>query len=244
MVFSGLIDDFLLHDRAVVQHLFPRISHRLEAMGLFDRDTLLFLLPLFVALHDTLGHRLPYPLHHWVKQNVGEFLMSSFEDMGADSQFYWMATAPEMRALMLELVSPEILEVWPYIWLLKRFCHYAFRGTATDPYHGALMHDNDARVGSLEWSFFLKHGAVVQLSDGTYDFDSQAFSAAADRLLEAWLDVEKQVPQGLEAYARGICDFHRSHIQFDPTDGRWMVPCELRDAFDAVRRGARLRRRG
>ncbi|HYG11766.1 MAG TPA: hypothetical protein VD835_17600 [Pyrinomonadaceae bacterium] len=230
LLFSNVADQFMTEDMAVVRKLFPHDARRLGQSGVLNDTTLRYLFSIFLVLHDTLGHTAPHSVHHWVKKLVGNFLLDPFEELGADTQFFWMATSEKMRGYLSQILTAEEAEALPVLWLLKRICHYIRRGFLLDAQHGNLMEDADARIGVLLWQYFTTHGAIVR-EDNHFYLNHALFPATIEKLLDDWLEVEGEVPGGVESYAGAICEFDARYRSVDPSTGKWEIPADLRHVF-------------
>lgn len=227
LLFSATADEFVEHDLPTVDALFPEEGRRLRRLGATDPQMVKSLFNIFLVLHDTLGHTAPHPVHHWVKRLTGPFLLDPFEELGADTQFFWMASAERMKPFLAQILTPEEAEALPLLWLMKRVCHYSRRGIEEDPLHGTLMKDGDARTGVLFWQYFLQHGVIVRQGDH-FLLDRELFPAGVERLLDEWLAVESKLPGGVESYIRALSDFYLKYRSSDQESGKWAIPYDLR----------------
>ena len=229
LLFSIVAEEFIDHDLALVEVLFPEESRRLRQRGVLNSETVDFLFNIFLVLHDSLGHTVPYPVHHWVKRLIGSFMLDPFEELGADTQFFWMTSSEKMRPFLAQVLTEQEAEALPILWLLKRLCHYTQRGIAKDVHYGNLMEDGDARTGVLLWQYFLKHKVIVPVGRH-FQLDHDRFPPVIERLLDDWLAVEAEIPGGVEAYSRALSDFYLKYRSSDPMTGKWAIPVGLRRA--------------
>jgi len=227
LLFSVVAEDFIRQDLALVDALFPEEGRRLRQLGVLNLEQTKFLFNVFLSLHDTLGHIVPYPVHHWVKRLIGPFLLDPFEELGADTQFFWMTTCKKMRPFLAQILTEEETKALPILWLMKRICHYAQRGSSKDALHGDLMEDGDARLGILFWQYFLHHGVIAR--DGNhFRLDHDLLTVTVERLLDDWLAIEAELPGGVEPYSRALSDFYLKYRSSDRLTGRWEIPVDLR----------------
>ncbi|HKS30090.1 MAG TPA: hypothetical protein VJS44_19865 [Pyrinomonadaceae bacterium] len=227
LLFSIVADEFIKHDLPLAERMFPAEMERLRNLGVLNPETVNFLFNIFLALHDTLGHTVPYPVHHWVKRSIGSFMLDPFEELGADTQFFWMTSSERMRPLLEEVLSEAEIEALPILWLLKRVCHYTRRGIEHDSVYGNLMEDGDARTGVLFWQYFSKHGVFAREGDH-FHLNRAQFASTVEGLLDDWLAVETTIPFGVEGYARALSDFYLKYRSSDDVTGRWIIPADLR----------------
>lgn len=227
LLFSVTADEFVRHDLALMEALFPAESGRLRLMGVLDIGKVQFLFNIFLVLHDALGHTLPYPVHHWTKRLVGSFMLDPFEELGADAQFFWMASSAKMRPFLARVLDEAEAEALPLLWLMKRICHYTRRGISADAIHGNLMEDGDGRTGVLFWQYFLQHGVFAR--DGShFRLNRELFPATVEKLLDDWLAVEAELPGGVESYASALSGFYLKYRSSNSLTGKWEIPIDLR----------------
>lgn len=227
LLFSVVAEEFIDQDLALVEVLFPEESRRLRELGVLDSKTVDFLFNIFLVLHDTLGHTVPFPVHHWAKRLIGSFMLDPFEELGADTQFFWMTTSEKMKPFLAQVLTEQEAEALPILWLLKRLCHYTQREVDKDLHYGNLMEDGDARTGVVLWQYLLTHKVIVPVG-GHFQLDHDLLPAVIEGLLDDWLAVEAEIPGGVEAYSRALSDFYLKYRSSDPITGKWEIPVGLR----------------
>lgn len=229
LMFNVITDEFIDGDLRVAAELFPDVLPWLDGVGALEREVLYYLFPIFLTLHDTLGHTLPNSLNHPVKGEAGGFLCDPLEEVGADAQFFWVTTSPRMRPFLRRIMTDDEADALSVVWLLKRVCGYPRRGFGDDPVHGRLMTDADSRTGVLLWNFFRAEG-VIRPDGDAWRLDRSALPAASSRLLDEWLDVESHIGEGVERYRAELARFADRFGTATP-DGSWEIPEPLRRAF-------------
>lgn len=231
VLFTNFADDLVGTDRAFVKALFPVPYEQARSRGLWTQETLRFASNVYFAVHDSLGHLLPYNLQHPVKQRVGAFLRGGFNELQADMHSLWVGVAPEMRPLMLQVFTPEELDFYPVAVVLKRLCSYLPRGFEADPVHGDLMLDNDARSALLLFQALRARGVITAApaacEEAGFVLHTERLPRAVNELFDECLSVERQIGQGVEAYAVALAHLHQRYVEFDPA-GQWTLPSAVR----------------
>jgi len=225
LLLSVLASDFLNRDLPVVDRVFPTLKPRLEALGALDLEALNFLFTIFLVLHDTLGHTVPYSVHHRVKGQAGCHLVDPIEEFGADSQFLWIATSKVTQPFLRSVLTAAEYEALPLAWLIKRICHYPLRAAGPNCAPDAIVMDPDARMAICLWNFCSAHG-LIEREGAAFHIREDRFAPVFEVLLDEWLAVEQTIARGAEAYAGALSSFYARFGSIDPT-GRWTLPGEL-----------------